>query len=140
MGPSNLIRHPLVFTGITVPEFLLWYFWEQPRDIMRSYIAYCRAFFEIFSFVFLLRTLFAPWKQIRSAYPHRGFNLGAISQALTLNILSRTIGFFLRLITLIGGVVFMMLLTAVFTVFFMLWVTFPVLFWICVSYVITALL
>ena len=140
MGPLDLIKHPLIFTGITVPEFLLWYFWEQPRSIVRSYIAYCRAFFEIFSFVFLLRTLFSPWKQIRSTYPHKGFDLGAISQALTLNMFSRTIGFLLRIITLIYGVVFMVLLTAAFTVFFMLWIAFPVLFWVCISYVFTALL
>jgi len=139
MGPLDLIKHPLLFTGITVPEFLRWYFWEQPIHIIRTYRVYFRAFMEIFSFGFLMRTLFSPWKQIRNTTPIRGFNISAMSQALTLSVLSRTIGFFLRSVTVIFGLGFMVILSCGFLAFFFVWIAFPILFWICVSYIISAL-
>ena len=135
MGPLDLIRHPLIFTGITLPEFILWYFWHQPRRIIRSYNAYRRAFVEMFSFLFLLRTLISPWRQITDTYQKRGFSLSLFSQTLTLNVLSRTIGFLFRIVTLILGIFFLLLLTACFALYFVVWLVFPVLFWIGVTYI-----
>lgn len=139
MGPLDLIRHPLIFTGITVPEFIRWYFWDQPMKIMRSFFDYLRAFIEIFSFIFLVRTLFSPWRQITDRYPKRGFNLTEISQTFTLNVVSRTIGFIFRSVTLLLGLIFIILLTVVFAAFYLSWLAFPIVFWICISYLFTAL-
>lgn len=140
MRVVDLIKHPLIFTGITVPEFLRWYFWAQPANILRSYFAYLRAFVEIFSFVFLVRTLFSPWRQITDPYPKRGVNLGAISQTFTLNVVSRTIGFLFRSITLIFGLIVVVALTVLFAAFYVSWLAFPILFWVCISYIFSALL
>ncbi len=139
MGPLDLIRHPLIFTGITIPEFLRWYFWEQPVKILKSYLEYLAAFVEIFSFIFLVRTLFSPWRQITDKYPKRGFNLTVISQTFTLNVVSRTIGFILRVFTLVMGIFAVMFLTIFFVAFYLSWLAFPILFWVCLSYVLTAL-
>ncbi|MBT5236986.1 hypothetical protein HOL63_01285 [Candidatus Peregrinibacteria bacterium] len=140
MGPLDLIRHPLIFTGITVPEFLRWYFWEQPSAIMRRFFDYLRAFIEIFSFIFLVRTLFSPWRQIKDKYPDRGINIAAISEAFTLNMVSRTIGFLFRIVTLFIGIAFIITLTVVFAAFYLAWLVFPLLFWVCISYLFTALI
>jgi len=140
MGPLDLIRHPLIFTGITVPEFLRWYFWEQPSTIMRRFFDYLRAFIEIFSFIFLVRTLFSPWRQIKDKYPDRGINIAAISEAFTLNMVSRTIGFLFRIVTLFIGIAFIITLTVVFAAFYLAWLVFPLLFWVCISYLFTALI
>lgn len=139
MGPFALLRHPLIFTGITVPEFLHWYVFFVPGNILRSYMAYLRAFVEIFSFVFLVRTLFSPWRQIVDPYPSNGFNLSRMTQAFTMNTVSRTIGFLFRSITLFVGLFFVILLTCVFAMYYMLWLSFPILFWIGVSYLFSAL-
>ena len=135
MGPLTFIRHPVIFSGITVPEFIRWYFWEQPRAILQSYFSYLRAFMEIFSFVFLLRTLFSPWKQITDLYPKKGFNIGQFAQTLTLNMVSRTIGFLFRVITLVFGLLAITTLTVVFGMFYVLWLTFPIVFWLGLGYV-----
>ncbi|MDP6562048.1 MAG: hypothetical protein QF793_03945 [Candidatus Peribacteraceae bacterium] len=138
MGPLDLIRHPLIFTGITLPEFIRWYFWEQPSRILRVYFAYLRAFVEIFSFIFLARTLFSPWRQITDPYQKRGFNLSRFSQTLTLNVVSRTIGFIFRSVTLFFGLAAVVALTVGFAAFYMAWLSFPIFFWLGLSYVVSA--
>lgn len=135
MGPLNLIRHPLIFSGITVPEFIRWYFWLQPRAILRAYFEYLRALVEIFSFLFLIRTLFSPWKQIADPYPERGFSFSRFSQTLTLNLVSRTIGFIFRMTTLAFGLCAVTALTVCFGLFYLLWLSFPLVFWIALGYV-----
>ncbi len=140
MGPVDLIRHPLIFTGITLPDFVRWYFWEQPRKILLTYLAYLRAFLEIFSFLFLLRTLFAPWRQISDVYTSNGFNIGRFMETLTLNMVSRVIGFLFRSITIAIGIVFLLALSILFMAFLGIWVVFPVAFWIALSYVVSAAL
>lgn len=138
MGPFDLIRHPLLAAGITLPQFLRWYFVEQPMGILQKYLDYLRAFFEIFAFVFLLRTLISPWRQITEPYgPERGFNLQQFGQALTLNIVSRTIGCIFRSVTLCIGLVTVTMLSVGFGLFYLAWVGFPLLFWVGLSYVLT---
>lgn len=138
MGPLDLLRHPLIFTGITLPEFVRWYYGEQPRKILESYFGYLRASVEIFSFTFLVRTLFSPWRQITDTYEKRGFNLGQFAQTLTLNGVSRTIGFLFRSVTLLFGLCCVVFLTVCFAMFYMAWVAFPIIFWVGLSYVISA--
>lgn len=140
MGILDLIRHPLIFTGITVPEFIRWYFWQQPRKILTLYFEYVRAFIEIFSFLFLVRTLISPWKQISDPYPKKGFDMGKIAQAMTLNMVSRTIGFMFRMFTLTFGLVSVIFLTALFGVFYLSWLSFPIIFWVGLGYVFSPIL
>ena len=130
----NLFRHPILLTGVTVPEFVRWYFFTEPQKIIKTYFAYVKAFLEIFSFVFLMRTLFAPWKQISEAMPSKGFNIGMIAQAFTLNMVSRTIGFLFRIFTISIGIAFLFALTFVFALFLVVWLTFPLLFWVGLTY------
>ncbi|MCB9808570.1 hypothetical protein H6770_04955 [Candidatus Peribacteria bacterium] len=139
MGPLDLIRHPLIFSGITVPDFIRWYFWHQPRAILRTYFDYLRAFVEIFSFVFLLRTLFSPWKQITDSYPNTGLNISKISQVLVLNVLSRSIGLLFRMITLLIGLMSVTLLTTIFGAFYLLWLGFPLVVWAGLGYIVSPL-
>ena len=128
----------MIFTGITLPEFVRWYFWEQPSRILRVYFAYLRAFVEIFSFIFLVRTLISPWRQITDPYPARGFNLSQFSQTLTLNIVSRTIGLIFRSVTLFFGLAAVVALTICFGFFYMAWLSFPVVFWVGLTYIFSA--
>ena len=135
MGPLDLVRHPLIFTGITVPEFVRWYVFDQPSKILKAYFAYLRAFVEIFSFSFLVRTLFSPWRQIVEEKTERGFNLQKWAMRVSFNMVSRTIGFLFHVITLFMGIVFVTSLTVCFATFYMLWLSFPVLFWIGISFI-----
>lgn len=105
--------------------FIRWYFVQRPREIVRAYGAYAVAFGSMFSIIFLLKTLFAPWKSIRDAYPSKGFDLTAILQTLSLNITARAIGCVIRLGALLFGVVLQAALFAGFSLYILLWVIFP---------------
>ncbi len=128
MQPLDLIRHPIVFFSITFQDFVHWYLLEKPVRILKAYWAYAKACNEVFSFGFLLRTLFSPWKQITENYPNKGFDLGRIGQAFTLNIITRIIGCIFRLSAFLIGVFIQLLLLAGFLSFFLAWLLFPVLF------------
>lgn len=106
--------------------FVRWYLVQRPAEIMREYVAYAAAFGSMFSIIFLLKTLFAPWKSIRDAYPTKGFDIAAILQTLTLNITARVIGCIIRLGALLFGVLLQAALFAGFSFYILLWVAFPV--------------
>lgn len=139
MRPLDVIRHPFLFAGITAPEFLRWYFFAAPVKIMKRYVEYLRAFMEIFSFIFLLRTLFAPWRQIRSDDNTPGFNLERFMQDISLGLVSRSIGFIARVIEFVIGLMAVNVLTAVFGLYYMGWITFPLWFVFGLTYLTTAL-
>jgi hypothetical protein len=108
-------------------HFLRWYFLEAPVRMTKTYGAYVRALGEIFSFLFLVKTLLSPWKSIRDEYPHKGFNIGVIAQAFTLNMTSRAIGLVFRLTALVVGLTMEVLCLATFLATITVWLIFPVL-------------
>ncbi len=108
--------------------FFPWYFVEAPLGIVKSYGRYAKAFLEIFSFPFLLRTLFSPWKNLTDAYPKNLLNTEAFFEALTLNCLSRVIGCIFRLVMMAMGIVVQVLCLLLFVASLLLWITFPLLF------------
>lgn len=107
---------------------------------MRSYVSYARVFAEIFSFVFLLRTLIQPWKNIRDAYPDRGFQLSRILETLTFNIVTRAIGAVIRIGAMIVGCVAQALLLAGFFGYLVLWLAFPFLLVWGLMFIVSSLL
>ena len=110
-----------------LPLFFSWYFVKRPLLIIQTYKSYAVVFAESFSFVFLFRTLIAPWKNITDAYPTRGFNLNQIAQAMMFNVITRTIGCIVRLGAIFCGCVVQAALLAGFLSYLVLWLLFPVL-------------
>jgi hypothetical protein len=106
---------------------LPWYFVRHPKRIVHLYQAYASAFAEVFSFVFLLKTLFAPWKNIKDAYPKKGFNLQAILESWSLNLTTRAIGMVIRICTMFMGLLAQVVLLVGFITYLLIWLTFPVL-------------
>ncbi len=105
--------------------FIRWYLFQRPKEIAHAYTAYAAAFGSIFSIIFLLKTLFAPWKSIRDSYPTKGFDITAILQTLTLNLTARIIGCIIRLGALLFGLLLQIALFAGFSLYILLWMTFP---------------
>lgn len=81
----------------------------------------------MFSFVFLLKTLFAPWKNITDTYPSKGFDLSLMLQTWMFNMITRLIGFVIRFVTLLIGVLVQIGLLVGFVVYLMLWLLYPLL-------------
>ncbi len=78
---------------------------------------------ELFSIAILLRTLFAPWKRIVS-YP--GAGLDAHFRAFIDNLVSRVIGFFIRVSVLIAAVFVFISLSVVNVIQIISWPLVPI--------------
>jgi hypothetical protein len=126
MSPDAAVQHrPDTRTVRLFPAFSRWYWLEHPVTMARTYLRYAGAFRESFSIIFMLRTLFAPWKSIKDSYPTKGFNLQAILETLFLNITTRSIGAVIRLSAIISGLVIQIFLLGGFLAYLLLWMVFP---------------
>jgi hypothetical protein len=85
-------------------EFVRWWYGRGWAGALQAVKDRAAALSELFSISILLRTLFSPWRRIIT-YP--GAGLDAHLRAMLDNLVSRFIGFFVRISVLIAaGVVF----------------------------------
>ena len=125
IGKTHTVNPHTSIPAVLLREFVPWYYRERPRQIVKTYHAYARAFLQIFSIFFLLRTLFSPWKAITDVYPARGFNLEAILSVFALNATARLIGAVIRLTTIIFGIFLQMLMLVGVVLWLLVWLLFP---------------
>ena len=111
--------------GLFLGSLLPWYFFEEPKHIIKNYLAYAGAFLEIISIKFLLLTLISPWKSIRDEYKGGPLNIGAFAESLTLNVTSRIIGFLFRIIALTIGIAIQIILFVGFAIYLIVWFFYP---------------
>lgn len=107
-------------------NFLIWFIIDEPYAIVRGYTRYAQALLEIVPFGFLLLTLLAPWKNLEDKTREHGFNLNRWIERLFYSLLSRGVGFTVRLVTIILGMLFHLILLSFATLYLALWVGFPV--------------
>lgn len=135
----RLVPHQLAFR-IAIGAFLPWYFVEMPKAIVATYAAYVRAFWEIFSFPFLLRTLLLPWKNVVDPYPKNHLDITGIFQTLVMNTMSRLIGCMFRVVMMIMGIATHICCLALFLAWLTVWMTFPLLAVLGCSYLVSTIL
>lgn len=127
MAFPAIVRFPRALVSRTVwLPFPAWYIGKKPLRIVIAYAGYASAVAEMFSIMFLLRTLFSPWKSIVEEYPTR-LDLMKMLGALTLNITSRVIGAVIRIVAILIGLVMQALVLALTIALLVLWYAFPVL-------------
>src|SRR4030042_4311029 len=88
--------------------FWRWYYGQAIKDILTAWRNYIIFSLNYFSIPLLLKTLFAPWKRDITRKP-RGFDFGEFFEYFSFNAVSRVIGFFVRLLTVVAGIVFFFL-------------------------------
>lgn len=113
---------------------------SAPKKIVLRYWAYATTLWSMFSFVFLLKTLFSPWKNITEAYPSNKLDLVRIMQALTMNMTARGVGFVIRLMTIVMGIFIELAVLAYYVVYLALWITFPIIFVYSIQYLALSLI
>lgn len=116
-SPMRLLR--------LVPQIVRWYVHDHPILVFRTYSEYGSAFRESFSILFLLKTLFSPWKSIKDSYPQKGFNLQGIVETYFMNVTTRCIGACIRLVSILAGIVTQIVLLCSFLVYLIWWFAFP---------------
>lgn len=108
--------------------FVKWYWAEMPYRIIRKTIQYIVVLGNIFSFTFLIKTFFSPWKNQLYAYPNKGFDLKHIFEVWTSNMISRVVGAFVRGFTILFGIIIVIGMVFLGVIGLIIWVLYPVLF------------
>lgn len=108
-------------------SFLRWYLLHRPWEIAVRYSRGAAIIAEFFSFFFLARTLFSPWKGIQTPLPKYKLNLQALAEALSVNLITRSIGAFIRFVAMAAGFLCEIIFLAVFVLYLIAWILAPVL-------------
>ena len=107
-------------------DYFIWHYGRAVRDFWRISRDLLWFGYHFFSLPTLTRTLFAPFNRIRS----QGFSITEIEaslQNITLNLVSRAVGFFLRSIVIATGIVSEIILALLLVAAFLCWLTLPLL-------------
>jgi hypothetical protein len=109
--------------GITL-VFWKWYYSEAVKNVLAAWRNFVIFALNYFSIPLLLRTLFAPWKRDITRKP-RGLDIKKLFDYLAFNLISRGLGFLVRVITILVGIVFLILVAVAGAIFFVLWLVMP---------------
>jgi hypothetical protein len=103
--------------------FLQWWYGPGWRDMGHRVLGRAGSFARHFSLPILLRTMFQPWRRIMTP---SGGSLQQRVQAMLDNLVSRWVGFSIRLLSLIAAVILMVATTIIGGLLFLLWPALPV--------------
>ena len=104
-------------------SFFSWWYGQGLARLVRAIQRRVQQLADMFSVAILLRTLFSPWRRIIT-YP--GAGLEAHVRAMLDNMVSRFIGFFVRVIVLLSAAVLFAVLMVVSVLQIILWPLLPV--------------
>jgi len=105
-----------------VASFFSWWYGAGWAKVMRSLRPRLRGVMDNFSVKQLLKTLFAPWRRIVT-YPGR--SLGERFRALGDNLVSRIIGFIVRVLVLLAAAVILLTITVLTLIEVIIWPLLP---------------
>lgn len=83
-----------------------WHFFEMPKKILKIWKNFLKFGLHFFSVPLLLATLFSHFHRYKWEYPSRGFDLGKILEVFFSNLISRVLGFIIRLPIIFVGTIF----------------------------------
>jgi len=104
--------------------FWRWYYGKAIKDILTAWKNFIIFSVEYFSIPLLLKTLFSPWRRDITKKV-RGFDIGQFFHVLSFNAISRTVGFIIRIPTIILGIIFFFATVILGALFFILWFALP---------------
>ena len=108
-----------------VPNFFEWWLVDEPINLWAIVTGITRRVLIFFSIPVLIKTLFAPWK--RDVHSAVNSSLDVIVKVLIDNLISRLIGFVVRIITIIVGLLVTIITFVAGMAFLLFWFFLPVL-------------
>jgi len=106
-------------------DFWSWHYSFGIKFYLHTYKNSLFSVVQYFSLPLLVRSLFAPWKKLIITEKKKGFNLTEALNTASFNFVSRIVGFFVRLILLITGSLFLLFMTIAGGLGLLLWYVFP---------------
>jgi hypothetical protein len=109
-------------------EFFQWWYGDGWRDAAKNGIGLVNKVQLTFSIPVLLSTLFSPWRRIITS---PGRSLDDKMRALLDNLVSRAVGFFVRLFSLIAALVLALLAAVAGGIIALAWPFVPLIIIVC---------
>ncbi len=104
-------------------EMITWWYSEGWLGFARRLWSYVKGLYNYFSVALLAKTLFAPWKRI-TTYGSRSVNERL--RAMADNLVSRMVGFSVRLMVLVAGLILILFSLIVGLVGLVVWPLIPI--------------
>lgn len=114
-------------TPILATRYLIWHYTEALADWWRIVGNFIWFFFHMFSVGLLLRTLFSPFKRMEEKRKKGSLEFEDWGGAIIVNLLMRLIGFLVRSIIIVVGLVFILFTIIIGLATFILWLILPAL-------------
>jgi len=105
--------------------FLAWHYSKGFEFYIHTLTNVIDGVIHNFSFPLLLKTLFAPWKRQVVIEDKPGFDIGRFFENLTFNLISRGVGFVVRIALIITGVVVLVTVALFGILGLLVWTIFP---------------
>lgn len=99
--------------------FFSWYFLEVPKFFIKLYKAIQSKTWFYFNILFLLITIFEPWK--RDLVVPVNPSIAYYVQAFGENLISRFMGLIIRFVTIITGLILIALINILFVITILVW-------------------
>lgn len=104
--------------------YLTWWYGDALKTILKATEVYTKKTYDNFSISVLFATLFSPWK--RDVVMVQNASLDVRYKVWLENLISIFIGFAVRLITIVTGLVLTMVIFAVFMIGLIIWALMPI--------------
>lgn len=110
---------------VFVLDYMQWHYKDAPAGLFHIWLNFMRFTEHVFSIRLHAHTLFSPWHRITDT-PQKQFDLEEWAASTLVNILSRLIGFVLRVTILFVGSLVLCLLTIALIPAILLWYAAPI--------------
>ena len=107
-------------------NYLRWHYIQTPKFILEITGNYLFFFGHLFSVKLLIRNLFSPWRREEAKKSKPGLNLEDIVNVITFNIVSRILGFFIRICAIIAALLFEIFTLVLGIFIFVVWLFIPI--------------
>ena len=106
---------------ILATKYLVWHYGEALTDWWRIVGNFIWFFFHMFSIGLLLRTLFSPFKRLQEERKKGSWKFENWGGAIIINVLMRLVGFSVRTMFIVVGLIFIIFTAMVGAIAFVFW-------------------
>lgn len=114
---------------MAILDYIIWYYTAALRDFLEIWSNFLKfIWLRFFPIPQILKTLFSPWRRDIERYSGPGFDPKVYLKIFAFNLISRAIGFFIRLSAIIINIILESFLLLLGIIFLILWLLWPFLF------------
>ena len=111
--------------SLFVTDYMRWHYREAPAALFHIWLNLMRYTEQLFSVRLHAHTLFSPWHRITDT-PRKKFDVEEFAMAFVVNTMSRLIGFLLRTLLIVIGLLCLSVLCIMIVPALLIWYTAPI--------------